>query len=299
MRKGRKSATDARGPRPEATWWVETMQRKRCRIVLQVATVIALRVCSGCSHPAEPSPVVEASAAPAKPAAPAEPVLAASTPPLIDSVASLPIEPLGSLQHQAQQVRLGRSDVIRLQHTLVRDGDLESLRGLSGLRELLLETSELTDEGLGVLAELGQLEHLRIRGSRVGDLGLEHLSRCRRLRFLNLPQGQFSDRGLAALSQLTELELLRFGSPHVTDAGLASLRALPRLRFLHLIGVPLTDAALSEVERMSRLESCYLDEILVSDQAVTRLLTARPQLHLHLDQKHHDRDPQRDHDARE
>ena len=291
-----KSATDVRGRRPAATWWVETMHRRRRRDGFPEAIVIALLVSAGCSHPAEPIPVVEVAAAPAEAAAPVPPT---SAPPRKDAVASLPIEPLGSLQHQAHQVRLGRSDVIRLQQTLVRDGDLESLRDLAGLRELLLESSELTDEGLEVLAELGQLEHLRIRGGRVGDLGLQHVSRCRRLRFLNLPQGQFSDRGLAALGQLTELELLRFGSPHVTDAGLAYLRALPRLRFLHLIGVPLTDAALSEVEQMSRLESCYLDEIPVSDQAVTRLLTARPQLHLHLDQKHHDRDPQRDHDALE
>jgi hypothetical protein len=112
---------------------------------------------------------------------------------------------------------------------------------------------------------------------------------------LNLPQGQFSDAGLATLTRLPHLELLRFGSPHVTDAGLIHLQALPRLRFLHLIAVPLTDMGLAQIGQFERLESCYLDDIILSDAAVEALIAARPQLHLHLDQEHHDRDPRRDH----
>lgn len=204
-------------------------------------------------------------------------------------------ETLGSLSQQAQQVRLGLSDTIRLERTPVRDADLGLLRGLDRLRALFLDQSEVTDTGLAILGNLPQLEQVRIRGGRIGDQGLVQLSRCSRLRFLNLPQGQFSDAGLAALTDLPQLELLRFGSPHVTDAGMVHLQAMPRLRFLHLIAVPLTDRGLARIGQCERLESCYLDDIVLSDEAVEALLIARPQLHLHVDQEHHDRDPQRDH----
>ena len=116
---------------------------------------------------------------------------------------------------------------------------------------------------------------------------------CPNLRILNLPQATFTDAGLAELKMLPKLELLRFGSPNVTDAGLGQVPAFPSLRFLHLIDTPITDAGLRELQGLTALESLYLDGTKVTDGGIERLLQQLPEVHLHIDQQHHDRDPRR------
>jgi hypothetical protein len=42
---------------------------------------------------------------------------------------------------------------------------------------------------------------------------------------------------------------------------------------------------------MSELSSLYIDECPLPDTAWTQLFAARPNLHVHVDQAHHDLDP--------
>lgn len=198
-----------------------------------------------------------------------------------------------SFQEQVAAVRTGRDDRISVARETLRDGDLACLSGLTALRDLLLERSEITDAGLASLAELPRLEHLRLRGACIGDAGVRHLARCQNLRILNLPQARFTDAGLAELSRLPRLELLRFGSPYVTDAGLAHVKDCHALRFLHLIDTPITDAGLQHLAFLTDLESLYLDGTQVTDEGIESLLKVLPQVHLHIDQQHHDRDPRK------
>src|SRR5262249_20200414 len=116
------------------------------------------------------------------------------------------------------------------------------------------------------------------------------------LRILNVPQGTFSNEALAHLKQLPELVQFRFGSPRVTDAGMKMLGELPGLKQLHLIDVPITDAGLRELAQMKRLESLYIDGGHFSDQALDEFFRQRPDLHIHLNQQHHDRDPHKKHE---
>lgn len=199
-----------------------------------------------------------------------------------------------SFAAQLEQVRRGASDRIELTATLVGDAELAKLAEVKSLRELILDAGAVTDDGLASLAGQMRLEHLRLRHSPIGDAGVQHLASLAALRIVNLPHAEFGDDGLAVLPQLPKLELLRFSSPRVTDAGLAQLAEAnpPNLKFLHLIDVPITDAGLAHLERIDSLQSLYLDGASVSDEAVGRLLKAKPHLHLHLDQQHHDLDPQ-------
>ena len=75
--------------------------------------------------------------------------------------------------------------------------------------------------------------------------------------------------------------------------------AMTNLRFLHLIGVPVTDRGLASLGRASQLESLYLDDTQVTDDGIEPLLKALPELHLHINQQHSDRDPNRDSHAHE
>ena len=200
---------------------------------------------------------------------------------------------------QADAVRQGDSDEIRLETKAISDDDLMAIEALSGLRTLILDHSDnrIGDEGSGRLARLPALGHLRIRGGSIGDVGVRSLASAASLRILNLPQSRISDAGLAELGKLPALEQIRLGSPKITDAGVVALKSFPALKRVHLIGPAITDAALKTFQEMPRLESLYLDQVEVSDAAYNALFQARPDLHVHINQKHHDRDPQgqRDH----
>jgi hypothetical protein len=59
----------------------------------------------------------------------------------------------------------------------VDDHTLEHLRGMAHLRELDLNDSQVTDDGLSVLAELPVLEVLRLARTRITDAGFQkHLA---------------------------------------------------------------------------------------------------------------------------
>jgi hypothetical protein len=193
---------------------------------------------------------------------------------------------------QIAAVRAGTTDRIQVTREPVGDDQL-SLLDAPGLRELILDSGRVTDAGLAGIARLTDLEHLRIRGGEIGDEGLRHICQLRSLRFLNLPQARLTDAGLSELHRLPHLELLRIGSPLITDAGMAEIAGLRSLRWLHLIDIPITDAGLRRLHDMKQLESLYLDGSRVTDEGFTRLFEAQPGLHVHVNQQHHDRDPER------
>jgi hypothetical protein len=205
--------------------------------------------------------------------------------------ASTPKEP--SLEQQIAAVRAGSTDIILVEELPLGDTDLDVLADIPGLRVLQLDHADnkLTDAGMTVIAKLTELEHLRIRGSSIGDEGLKILSTMPNLRFLNLPQGKFTDAGLAQLKQLPRLDSIRIGGPKVTDAGIAVFKDFPALKSVHLIDIPITDSGLTDLLSIPKLDSLYLDGAKISDVAVDDLFAKHPNLHVHFNQAHHDRDP--------
>jgi hypothetical protein len=199
-----------------------------------------------------------------------------------------------SFSDQFQAVAAGTTDEIAVSTLPLNDDHLHQLASAAKLRVLKIDHtgSQVTAAGIRHLAGLSHLEHLRIRGSGIDDAALAQIAKIEGLQILNIPRGEFTDTGLVQLEKLPKLTLLRFGSPQVTDAGMRTIAEFPALRQLHLIGVPLTDAALTEVAGMERLESFYVDDMRFSDKAWNALFKARPKdLHVHIDQAHHDRDP--------
>ena len=198
-----------------------------------------------------------------------------------------------SLAEQLTAIRNGSTDIVLVESTPLSDQDLALIRDVPGLRVLQLDHADnkLTDAGMTEIAKLSQLEHLRIRGGNIGDEGLKTLSRMPNLRMLNLPQGKFTDSGLAQLKQMLRLDSLRIGSPKVTDEGIAALNDFPSLRSVHLIDIPITDRGLADLQTIPKLDSLYLDGANISDAAVDELFAKHPDLHVHFNQAHHDRDP--------
>ena len=192
-----------------------------------------------------------------------------------------------------EQARRSQSDQLAFSTRVIGDDDLPALAALPQLRELLIEQSRITDAGFKSLRRFEKLEHLRLRGARITDDALDALDDWPRLRLLNLPQADLTDAGVARICRRERLELLRLGSPRATDESLVAVAACPSLRFLHLIDVPITDAGLKHLEQAQQLTSLYLDGSRVTDEGIERLVTASPHLHVHIDQRHSDRDPNR------
>jgi hypothetical protein len=203
------------------------------------------------------------------------------------------------LDEQISAVRAGRSDRICCDKTALdsrsEDGRsrLDALAGLPMLRVLQIDHSDnrLSPADAARLLALPELEHVRLRGVPVDDATVAGIPTTSKLRIVNLPNADLTDAGFAALQRLPQLEQLRLRSPRVSGAGLQALKTFPALLRLHLIDVPVTDAGLRVFHELPQLQSLYLDGASLSDAAYDALFVARPDLHLHLNQRHHDRDP--------
>ncbi|MFM7521035.1 MAG: hypothetical protein ACKO9B_11265 [Planctomycetota bacterium] len=213
--------------------------------------------------------------------------------------ARLPEPAVPSLDGQIAAVRAGRATTITLRAPVESPAAWARLGGLPGLRELVVERGRADDAAAAILATLPDLERLVLRESPVGDEGLARLAALPRLRDLNLPQSAATARGvelLAAGPAGQSLRMLRLGGADLAGADVArAVARLVGLRSLHLIDVPIGDEGLASLAEMPGLWSLYLDGAGVSEGAWGRYFERRPDVHVHVDQVHHDRDPRSPH----
>jgi hypothetical protein len=178
----------------------------------------------------------------------------------------------------------------------LKDAEWESLRGLPGLRELVLERGRADDGRVEILATLTGLERLVLRESPLTDEGFQRIVDCRAIRDLNVPQAACTAAGVRALAACPRLRSLRLGGPQLAGVEVCeAIASLPQLRSLHLIDVPIGDDGLAVLQRLPGLWNLYLDGPGVSDEAWERYFQACPRVHVHIDQMHHDRDPRAHH----
>lgn len=197
-------------------------------------------------------------------------------------------------QVQFDAILAGKQDSLLLETQPITPQQLGQLIELEGsLEQLLIDAGGVDADSLSAILVLKGLTHLRLRECPLGDSSFEQLadSGLDQLRILNVPQSRITARGIASLAALPKLVQLRLGGEQIDDAAVAEIARLPELRSLHLIGPSLSDAALSTLAQAPKLSSFYLDDCQLSDQAWQQLFDAKPSLHVHIDQQHHDRDP--------
>ncbi len=195
-----------------------------------------------------------------------------------------------SLEQQIKSGRDGKTDRLVLRD---QEADTDALAMLSAddtwLEAVMLDSGVIDDAQAITLASLPNLVHLRLRRSPVGDQTLEQLAGCASLQILNLPQSKATADGIAMLKKLASLRSLRIGGENLNAETANAVASLSQLRSLHLIGVPIDDQGLREIARMPELTSLFIDDSEVSEEGWDWLFDNHANLHVHVNQRHHDR----------
>jgi Leucine-rich repeat (LRR) protein len=208
-------------------------------------------------------------------------------------VASNDSKNIESFELQVADVRSQKSTAIRMTQASIEGSQLNLLTDLTQLDELVLDQGTITDSSFRDLIALRSLRHLRLRNSPLTDTAVANLTvgDLPNLQILNLPQSAFSAEGLNRIKRLPKLVQLRLGASKIDDRACEVISQFPKLQSLHLIGPKLSDSALEHLATAPELASLYIDDCKLSDEAWKLLFSVKPQLHVHIDQQHHDRDP--------
>jgi hypothetical protein len=158
-----------------------------------------------------------------------------------------------------------------LEDTDITDAGLQQLKGLTQLEKLSLSGTEVTDAGLVNLQGLRKLRELGLGETGVTDSGLDRLLGLSGLRDLWLDSNEVTDTGLAHLEGLRKLQSLDLAFTQVTDAGLAHLEGLAQLRRLELGATPITGAGLRHLRGLRQLQGLWLENTEVADSGLANV----------------------------
>jgi beta-lactamase regulating signal transducer with metallopeptidase domain/Leucine-rich repeat (LRR) protein len=159
--------------------------------------------------------------------------------------------------------------VLNLNWTDVSSKGLQSIRKLKRLERLYLP-NQISNAGLSHVAELQSLKGLYFNQNKVTNTGLAHLAKLSSLEELELGGGRISDAGLIHLAKLPKLRyLLLWGN--FSDAGMAQLKNIPSLRILQLGRLPITDAGLAHLSDLTGLENLDLNGTRITNKGLAAL----------------------------
>ena len=128
-------------------------------------------------------------------------------------------------------------------HMRTTDAHMALLKDLTGLRELRIEQSQVSDAGLANLEGLRNLVVLSLGyDKKITDAGLAHLRGLTKIRDLDLSRTGISDSGLRELKDMQVLQTLDIAGTRITDDGLVHLKGLRMLRTLRCGQTKITTA---------------------------------------------------------
>ncbi len=149
---------------------------------------------------------------------------------------------------------------LNLNHSYVTDDGVEALSGLKSVETLRMFASVITDEGVAHLAKLTSLRHLTFSGAKVTDAGLAHLSVLGNLRELKVSRmPHMTDEGLKHVAGITSLKSLSLpSSSQITSDGLKHLETLNNLRSLSIPGTLADEVGMAHVAKLPNLRELHI-----------------------------------------
>ena len=160
----------------------------------------------------------------------------------------------------------GVSTLRRIDLANCSPGDgLRHLSHLTGLREVNLTLTPITDEALRHLAGLTELQVLGLASTQCTGTGFMHLKGLKKLENVNFHFTPLNDDGLRAITQVPISGRLWFAHTKFTDAGTAGLS---NLKGLKRCGIGSTDKA-SSGESVAALAKLPLEDLALLDNQAT------------------------------
>ncbi len=140
-------------------------------------------------------------------------------------------------------------EFLMLDASNITDEGLAGVGRLHGLEQLFLEHTGVTDAGLVHLRDLTGLERLGLRETQVEGPGLHHLVGMQALQRLNLNSAPVTDSGAKAIAAMSSLQRLEVAYTKLTDRGVAEFAALENLKELDVEGLKLDPATLADLKQ--------------------------------------------------
>ena len=149
------------------------------------------------------------------------------------------------------------------------------------LRDLTLDGTSITDDGLVHLKGFTNLRCLSMGSVHVTDGGLHHLKVLPQLEQLNLAGTQVTDAGLKELETHSNLCTLELEGTQVRGPGLDHLAHLENITCFDLSRTPIKDAGIAHIASLSNLQVLNLKSSLVTFAPIEWLRTALPACEIH------------------
>jgi Leucine-rich repeat (LRR) protein len=218
---------------------------------------------AGCPKPQKPEPVTPSDPpATVKPAAPQQTPEEKAVSDLVTQlggtlrtnqarkIIGVVIENTGKLTVADMQLIAKLSDLesIRLVGPTVTDDYVEALSGLTKLKSVDIENSNITNKSLEILKELPEIETLALRR----NLG-------------------FTDDAIKLFAEFPNLKTLRILYNGFSAASLLGLRELKAIRVLDLRALPVGDDTLISISKLENLEEIRIRSTSVTNSGMTFL----------------------------
>ena len=171
--------------------------------------------------------------------------------------------------------------VLLLQGAQATDAGVANLEGLTSLEHLYMwDATQLTDAGVAHLKELNNLTQLHINHSRITDVSLDHLGKLNGLENLSLQGNHFTDKGLEHIRGLNNLTSLciGLGQCEVTDAGLVHLKGMSKLRVLDIQHSQVTEDGIRQLRPLPKLAEIWGSGSKITREGIDRLHSEMPSL---------------------
>jgi len=156
----------------------------------------------------------------------------------------------------------------------ITDRGLSHLKRLTKLESLILDNSNVTDEGMSQLADLKDIETVGAYFAPGTDLNLAWISQWPKLQFLALGRGRLTSNGCEELASCKALDSFLVIDATLPATGLRQLAALPKLSLLDVENTPIPDDGLqnlSQVEYLTLMGPTVTDSTLQQLKHLTKL----------------------------
>lgn len=151
---------------------------------------------------------------------------------------------------------------------LITDQGIAQLQIRENLRELYLDGTQLSDDGICSFTHLTLIRSLSLDRTLVTDEGVSQLAPLPNLKLLTLEETAVVGYGLCKL--LTATDIYLDGCPIADDAVDEFATHLKGLRRLSLKDTPITDDCLDALSTLPQLESLRLTRTHITDKGITQ-----------------------------